>query len=458
MITRHLPGLALLLAAVAPAAAAQAIPAADTTAPAPAAVADSGGATVASIDGVVAVVGDQPILHTDVQERLGTLRAQGQQLPTDSAGQAQLYKQILDQLIDEELLVQQAKAEKLEVNDNDISGDVDRQLSQIRGRFASDAEFRSQLKGAGFGTPEEYRRWLMDQARRQQLQQKLFDKLRQDGKLGPAPVSEAEIDSFFQANKGQIERLPATVTYRQIVITPKPSAKNDSLALAKAESLLAEIRRGGDFAQIAKRESMDPGTKELGGDLGWHRRGEFVPEFDRMYFALPPGQVSPVIKTTYGYHIIKIDRVQPAEVKGRHILIRPQIDSADVERARHLADSVAALWRKGASYDSLVAKFHDPAEEKLMPEPFPKAQLPKEYQTAINGHKSGDILEPFEIQDASRGVPKFFILELTSVSDEREPTLSDYRERIRDQLAQQKGIRRYLDTLRKQTFVAVYGG
>ncbi|HEX6537103.1 MAG TPA: peptidylprolyl isomerase [Gemmatimonadaceae bacterium] len=462
MITRVLPALALFLAAAAPVAAAQDSTAAPPAPPPPTPVAQQDSTAVApgsvlQVDGVVAVVGDQPILHSDVEERLGMLRTQGR-LPTDSAGLAQASREILDQLIDEQLLVQEAKVQKVTVDDNEISANVDRQLSQIRGRFASDAEFRKQLKDAGFGTPPEYRQWLLDQARRQALQQKLFEKVRQDGKLPPAPVSEAEVDSFFQANKGQIEKLPAAVTYRQIVITPKPSARADSMALAKAESLLVEIRKGGDFAQIAKRESMDPGTKELGGDLGWHRRGEFVPEFDRMYFALPPGQVSPVIKTTYGYHIIKIDRVQPAEVKGRHILIRPQIDSADVARARSLADSVVKLWRDGASYDSLVAKFHDPAEEKLMPEPFERSKLPKEYQAAIDGHKAGDILDPFEIMDQSRGVPKFFILELTSVTDEREPTLSDYRQKIRDQLAQQKGIRRYLDSLRKQTYVAIFGG
>jgi peptidyl-prolyl cis-trans isomerase SurA len=407
------------------------------------------------IDGIAAIVGDQPILRTEVQERIGALVAQGQQLPTDSAARAKIAADILDQLIDEELLVQKAKAEKIEINDNDISSDVDKQFATIRGRFANEAEFRTQLKSAGFGSPDEYRRWLLDQARRTLLQQKLFEKLRQDNKLPPAPVSEAEIDSLFQASKAQIQKLPATVTYRQIVVTPKPSPKEDSLALAKAESLLVEIRKGGDFAQIAKRESMDPGSKDQGGDLGWHRRGEFVPALDRMYFALGPGQVSPVVKTTYGYHIIKIDRVQPAEVKGRHILIRPQIDSVDVAKARLLADSVVMLWRKGVSYDSLVAKYHDPAEEKLMPEPFPKAQLPVEYQNAIKGHKAGDILDPFTIEDKSRDVPKFFILELTSVNDEREPTVSDYRERIRDQLAQQKGVRRYLDNLRKQTYVSI---
>lgn len=425
---------------------------------APAFAQDSNGTppdSVVPIDGVVAVVGDQPILRTQLEEQIGALAASGQKMPTDSAGHAALEHRVLSTIIDEELLIHEAKEQKVEVAESEISGEVDQQLTKIRGRFSNDTEFRDQLKSAGFGTPDEYRRWLLDQARRQRLQQKLFEKLRQDKKLAPAPVSEAEVDSFFQASKEQMKRLPATVTYRQIVVTPKPSARADSAAYAKAESLLVQIRNGADFAQIAKRESMDPGSKELGGDLGWHRRGEFVPIFDRVYFALRPGQVSPVIKTTFGYHIIKVDRAQPAEVKGRHILIRAEIDSAQVAVAHALADSVTTLWRAGTSYDSLVARYHDPAEEKLMPEPFPQSELPEEYQAAIKGHKAGDILAPFSIVDKARGVPKFFILELTSVQDAREPTVSDFRQQIRDQLTQQKAVRRYLTSLREQIYVSV---
>jgi peptidyl-prolyl cis-trans isomerase SurA len=411
--------------------------------------------TVLPIDGVVAVVGDQPILRSDIEDAINAARAQGATLPTDSVEQARMIHDILSQIIDEELLVQQAHVEKIDVSDNDLATEVDQRFQQIRGRFSSEDEFRQQLKLSGFATPDEFRRFLLDKARRESLQQKLFEKLRGDGKLASVPVSEVEVDSFFQATKGQIPKLPATVTYRQLVISPQPSPQEDSAALHKIESLLEEIHKGGDFAQIAKRESMDLSTKDQGGDLGWHRRGEFVPNFDQMYFALPPGQVSPIIKTVFGYHIIKVDRVQPAEVKGSQILIRPQIDSADVARARLLADSVTKLWRHGASYDSLAAKYHDPSEEKLMPDPFPQASLPKEYQQAIAGHKSGEVLDPFTIMDKTRGVPKYFILELTSISGAREPTLADYRERIRDQLAQQKAVRHYLDTLRKDTYVAV---
>lgn len=411
--------------------------------------------TLLPIDGVVAVVGDQPILRSDIEDAINAARAQGATLPTDSIGMSRMIHDILSQIIDEELLVQQAHVEKIDVSDNDLATEVDQRFQQIRGRFSSEDEFRKQLKLSGFATPDEFRRFLLDKARRESLQQKLFEKLRGDGKLASVPVPEVEVDSFFQATKGQIPKLPATVTYRQLVISPQPSPKEDSAALHKIQSLLEEIHKGGDFAQIAKRESMDLTTKDQGGDLGWHRRGEFVPNFDQMYFALPPGQVSPIIKTVFGYHIIKVDRVQPAEVKGRQILIRPQIDTADIARAHVLADSLTKLWRHGAPYDSLAAKYHDPSEEKLMPDPFPQASLPKEYQNAIAGHKSGDILDPFTIMDKTRGVPKYFILELTSISGEREPTLADYRERIRDQLAQQKAVRHYLDTLRKDTYVAV---
>lgn len=408
-----------------------------------------------AVDGVVAVVGTTPILRSDVEERLAQARASGQKMPDDSAGQQQMIKSILDAIIDEELLVQKAKEEKIDVPDNDVNTDVDKRMQTIRARFTTEKEFRDELKRSGFGTVDEFRRWLVDQSRRNQLQQKLFEKLRQDGKITPASVSPAEVDEFFKKNSSQLQKLPATVTLRQIVVAPKPSSKEDSVALAKAESLYVEIQKGGDFEQIAKRESMDPSTKELGGDLGWRRRGDFVPEFDRVFFALRPGVVSPPIKTVFGYHLIRVDRVQPAEVKGRHILIRPVLDSTDIGAARAEAAEVAKEWRAGVPFDTLRVKHHDPSEESTIPQPFPQSQLPQEYQTAIAGHKANDILDPFVIEDKTRGTPKFFVVQIVTITAEHEPTVADWREKIRDQLSEEKAIRRYLDGLRKESYVSI---
>ena len=408
-----------------------------------------------SMDGVVAVVGGTAILRTDVEERIVAMRAGGAQLPTDSAGQEKLLHDVLSQLIDEELILQKAKAMKVEIPDNDITPMVDKQVQQIRSRFTTELEYRTELRRAGFGTPEEYRRFLMDMARRQQLQQKLFEQLREEKKLPTVPVTDAEIDSLFKAGAGQMPRLPATITLRQIVITPRPSPHADSAAYWKADSLYQQIKKGGDFELIAKRESQDPGTKELGGDFGWRRRGDFVPEFDAVYFSLLPGQVSPPFRSPMGWHIVRVDRVAPNEVKGRHILIRAKIDSADIKKARLQADSVDSLWRGGAKFDTLIAHYHDVMEEKAILTPFPQAQLPVEYQTAIKGHAAGQILDPFQMTDKQRELPKFFIVEIVTMEAERDPSAADYKDKIRETLSQEKSIRRYIDQLRKQSFVVV---
>ena len=411
------------------------------------------------IDRVVAVVGNEVILWSDVLEEINVMRAQGRELPSDTTAQLALARQIIERLVETELLVQRAHQDSVVVEDAELTSAVEQRMRQVRGQFQTEEQFRDLLRRSGFGSPEEYRRWLMDEQRRSALQERLLQKLRQEGKLPPAPVSEPEVERFFEENKGQVPRLPATVTFRQIVMAVQPSETAREAARVKAESLLVEIRRGGDFEQIAKRESMDPASRETGGDLGWRRRGGgsegLVPQFEYVIFRMGPGQVSPVFETSFGFHIAKVDRVQPAEVKARHILIRPALDSSDVAAARARADSVAAAWRAGASFDSLVAKYHDPIEERIIPNPFPRNQLPEPYQKAIEGRQAGDIVDPFEIDDAARDVPKFVVLQLTAVEPEREPSLAEFRQQIRDQLAQQKAVRRLFENLRQATYVSV---
>jgi len=405
------------------------------------------------IDRVVAIVGEQPVLWTEVLTAINQRRAQGLQVPPDSAGQTALAKSVLNDLVDEEILVQKAKELKLEVTDADITAAADRQIKTVRSQFKSDEEYRTELRNAGLGTAEEYRKGLIDQYRRQNLQQKAFAELRKRAK--PANVTEEEVTAAFERSRSDLQKRPATVTFRQIIVTPKASAPAKAKAKARADSLLAEIRKGGDFELIAKRESMDPGTKQLGGDLGWNRRGSgLVPEFEQMMFALRPGDVSPVIETAFGYHIIRVDRVQSAEVKARHILIAPVIDSADVAAAKVEADSVAAQWRRGVSYDSLLAKHHDATEEKGVLQPFTRDSLPVSYQAALTGAKPGTITNPFQLTNP-RGAPKFAVLQVVTATEAGEYDPAEVRDQIRAQLSDERSIRALLDELRKQTYVSL---
>lgn len=424
----------------------------------PSALLPNGG--VVALDRVVAVVGGEPVLWSTVLERINVGRAQGSlQIPPDSAGQIELARNVTNDLINEELLVQKAKSLKVEVTDEDVALGVDQRMKQVRGTFTTEAQYRSELKKAGFGTPEEYRKTLVDQAKRSELQRRVIDKLKEDGKLVPVGVSEADITTAFNTNKASLPRRPATITFRQIVVAPRPTPAAKAAAKAKADSILAELKTHGssaeDFAQVAKRESMDQGTREQGGDLGWNRRGTMVQEFDRWMFALPPGQLSPVIETVFGYHIIRVERVKPAEVKASHILIRWKIDSSQVEAARVEADSVMAAWKAGGNFDSLVAHHHDPNEEKGSLQPFPRDSLPASYSAAFRGKQSGDFVAPFSIEDRGTGKPKFVVAQILTSTDGGDYTVSDLRDRIREQLADERAIARLLDALRKETYVSL---
>jgi peptidyl-prolyl cis-trans isomerase SurA len=406
------------------------------------------------LDQVVGVVGAHPITWYDLQERINMMRQEGREVPSDSAGFLEFARSVLNQMIDEEVLVQKAKDLKVEVPDADLTNSVDRQFKQVRERFSSESEFRTQLQRAGLGSPEEYRRFLTEQLRRDELQRRVIDKLRQEGKLVQVSVTDAEVSEAFERNKSRLPRKEPTVTFRQIIMATQPSAAAKTIARAKAESLLAELKRGGDFESIAKRESMDP-SKDVGGDLGWARRGQMVPAFEWWLFTLPPGQTSPVVETCYGFHIIRVDRVQPGEVKSRHILIRPTIDSTDIARGRVLADSVAAAWRRGASFDSLAKQHHDYGckEETALLTPYPRPQLPEAYQQALRDAKVGEVIV-FPIPGPT-GAPKNVVLQLQTAAEGGEFTLADMRERIRDQLRQENSIRRLLDSLRRQMYVSV---
>ena len=413
-------------------------------------------ATVIPLDRVVAVVGDVPITQSDVQERVIAKRQEGAQLPTDSAAFHDFILGTVNELIEEELLLQKAKDLKVEVPDADVNNTVDKQLKDIRSRFASDAEYRSELRKAGLGTPEEFRRFRAEQVRRNELIQRTVKQLRDDGKIISANVTDAEVEEAYARNKDALPKREASVAWRQIIIAPKPTTAAKAAAKAKADSILAELKAGGDFELIAKRESDDPGSKANGGDLGWNRRGKMVPEFDRWMFALAPGQLSPVIETAFGYHIIRVDRVQPGEVKARHILIAPKIDSADVARAHLEADSVVAAWRAGAPFDSLAKKHHDFAsgEETTLLTPFPRAQLPTAYQQAFAGKQAKDIVT-FEIPGNATVPAKVVVAQIEKVEEGGDLTLAEVKERFRARLAEEGGIKRLMDTLRKQTYVKI---
>jgi peptidyl-prolyl cis-trans isomerase SurA len=406
------------------------------------------------VDRVVAVVGNRPVLASQVDEEIFSRQSQGGHLPTDSVGLAGLRKQVVSSIVDEELLVQQAQRDTaIKVTDQEIADGVEQQMKKVRANFTSEVDFKNELKKAGFQTPEEYRRWLTDQQRRAAFQNRLIDNLRRDGKLKPVSPTEQEMREFFNEQKASLGSRPATLSFRQIIISPKPSPEAKARTKAQADSIVLELRRGADFAVAAKRFSQDPGSKDQGGSLNWFRRGVMVPEFERVAFALKPGTISDPVETPFGYHIIQVERVQPGEVQARHILLVPEIDSIHVDSARALAESLRARLLAKASFDSLQRIYHDRSGERQA-DNVPLDKLPATYAKAIGEADSGAVIPVFPLEGPN-GRQQFVVLQVTARRAPGDIKFEDVKDKIREQLGQQLAIRRYLDQLRKATYVDV---
>lgn len=410
------------------------------------------------VDRVVGIVGNKPILASQVDEDLFSRQAQGVKLPEgDSAAMAVLRLQVLNDLINQELLVQEALRDTtIKVTDQEVVARVEQQIKRVRAGFTSELDYRNELKKAGFGTPEEYRRWLMEQQRRAALQEALMTSLRDQQKLKPVAPTEAQMREFYETRKAALGKRPATISFRQIVVAPRADSAAKARALLLADSIASALRQGADFATAARRFSMDPGSREQGGSLGWLRRGPpLAPEFEKAAFGMKVGVISNPVETPFGYHIIQVQRAQPAEIDVRHILIMPTVTDADAAAARERADAVATALRNGASVDSLQRADHDYAEEREANQVV-LTQLPPAYQAALANADSGTVTPVF-VLEAPNNRSKYAVAYVTARTVEGEVAYDDVRDQIRAALAKQLAEQRYVQQLRKSAYVEVRG-
>lgn len=408
---------------------------------------------VVPVDRIVAVVGDRPILSSDVEERLLAAQTGGEKVPTDSAGRMTFRRALLLRMVNEELEVQQAEHDTtIKVTEQEVQDQVEQTVKRVHSQVPDANEFQRQLHLAGFGTVEEWRRKLAEDQRRQTLQQRLLESLRQSDKLKPIPPTDAQMRDYWETHKADLPKRPANVSFRQIVIVPVPDSASLATARALADSLLTALRAGADFATLAHRFSADSASAAQGGELGWFRRGVMVKPFEDAAFRLRPGDLSPVVATQFGFHIIQVERVQPAELLARHILIAPVVTPAQVTLARHLADSVLAAWKSGSSFDSL-ARFSDPDEPKLAENVQPSA-LPSEYQQLFTQDSTLG-LKPVLVLGAGTAKPRFAVVDVTARQAEGEVVFGDVKDQVRTFLSQQLAEEHYVSQLRRATYVDI---
>jgi len=401
---------------------------------------------------VVAVVGDSVILNYDIEEDVFRTVAQSQQPPPQGAALERLRRELLESRIDQLVILQAAARDtSIRVDQSTVDGAVQQEVQRRQRALGGPAQLEAALRQSGL-TMVEFRTQLQQQIRRERLIQAYVSRQQQTRR--PPPVTEAEMVRYLADNRERLGERPATVIFEQVVVPVTPSDSALSRARLKADSMYALATSGSEFEDLARRFSDDPGTRERGGDLGYFREGTMVREFSNAAFAMRPGQISPPIRTSFGYHIIKLERIRGAERQARHILIRPDVAESDVQRTSALADSLAMELRNGADIDALIARYGD-RDEQARIGPIVRDQLPEPYLTALATATTGAIVGPLPIGEATQ--QKWAVVQVVNVQQSGEYSLDDayVRAQIRRLLEQEKLLEEIVGELRRGTYIDV---
>jgi len=303
-------------------------------------------------DKIIGQVGNKIILQSDVEEALNQQRQSGAELP-DSAKCDIFYT-----LMAQQILIEQAGRDSVIVTDEEVEGNLDNKIRGWIQQYGSKEAFEEASGGRTvYQLKEQYRQFFKDKAVAEKMQAQIMEKVK---------ITPQEIEKFYKdLPQDSLPPYPATVEMGQIVITPQVDPEVDKIARDKLEGIRKEIvENGKSFATMAGIYSMD-GTRDNGGYMNIHRK-EVDQQFAAAAFRLQPGEISPVVKSKFGYHIIQMIARKGDEAELRHIIIVPEITNADLQKSLKKLDSVRADLVSGKiTFSEAVGKYSTDEQSKM---------------------------------------------------------------------------------------------
>ncbi len=340
------------------------------------------------LDRIVAVVDNEIILESELNAQV-QFYIFNNKVDPKTAG---LKNQVLQSMVNEKLILAKAIEDSVTVTDEEVQQQLDMVVQQRIQQFGSEAKLEEV-----YGMPiSRIKREFRDEMRKNLLTQKL-----QQQRFGTTSIGRREVEEFFQTYKDSLGKVPEEVELAHIYIKPGFDKAAHAAARSKAQAILDSVKAGADFADMAKRYSEDPGSASQGGDLGFVRRGQFVKEFETAVFSLSEGQISGLVESEFGIHIIQLLERRGDAVHARHILIRvPRTESSDSTTIA-LLDSLRGAVLPGASFAELARKYSEDKDTAPLGGDLGTAELDgipdKTIAETVQSMKEGEISKPVKL-------------------------------------------------------------
>jgi len=387
------------------------------------------------IDRVIAVVGTNAILESDVEAQYMQYRMQGMIEGTAT----EVKCQILENMLLEKLLLNQAALDSVEVTDSEVEQSMDQRLRYFISQFGSQEKLEEFYQKSIVEIKEEFRDMIRDQMKVQKVESAIKEKVF---------VTPSEVKQYYREMPlDSIPLINSEVEMSQILRIPPISVEQKVVIKEKLRDLRRRIINGENFATLAILYSEDPGSAAKGGEIGFYGRGELYPEYEAVAFKLSEGEISEIVESKAGFHIIQLIERKGDYVNTRHILLMTKPSPEDLEKARNVLDSVYNLVEGGTiSFEEAIQKYSDdPGKNSggMVINPYTGAtkyemdQLEPQLSFAINRLEVGQISKPIPTQ-TEEGKEAFRLVKLVSRTEPHRANLEDDYNVIQEWALRQK--------------------
>ncbi len=299
------------------------------------------------LDMIIAKVGRDIILQSDLDKRMQQLSAAG--VLTEDITRFD----ILNDMIESIIIIQQAKHEEYEVNDKQMKSMAEEQIREISSQFSSEYEFRKELAKANL-TVIQLKEYYIQMFTEQSLKNQIIDSKIKN----KVHITEVEVEDYYDEHKNEIPSRPEMDQIGMIVRNIKAGKETINNALVKMNKIRDRILDGEDFEELAKKYS-ECSSSASGGNLGYFEKGTMVKPFEDTAFSLIPGDISEVVKTDFGYHIIRVEEKKDDKVKASHILIKVEPIEEDIKATILLMESVLEKLKAGEDFNELAKTYSE---------------------------------------------------------------------------------------------------
>ncbi|MCK9218437.1 MAG: peptidylprolyl isomerase [Bacteroidales bacterium] len=406
------------------------------------------------IDEIIAIVGGNVILKSDLENQYLQIRSQGNITGTATG----LKCQILENLLFQKLLLHQAQVDSVQVTDAQVELEMDRRMRY----FLSQAGTPERLEEHFGKTLLEIKNELRDVIKEQMYTEQTQQKISKDVVITPS-----EVKIFFRKlPSDSIPLINAEFELGVIVKQPAIGEEERQVVKEKLKGFKDRIAKGDEFSTLAVLYSEDPGSSKQGGELGMFKRGEMRPEFEAAAFKLKPGEVSDIVETEDGMHLIQMIERRGEYINVRHILLQPKVSIINLTSAKLFLDSVATLIaKKKYTFEQAVMRFSDDPNKNsggMMINPvsgntrFEASQVDPKIFFVVDKLKVGDISVPVLTTD--RGKQDYRIYYLKARSNPHKANLNEDYARIQQVALEKKKmevVNEWITNKIKSTYITI---